>query len=114
MGKRTFFLDGPLVVIWSLGLLDDLPSPTLFISMIFFVGSLGNASRSLRMFLALHLAAWTKDLFAGLALPVFLSFFLSSLAFLSASGNRRGGIGGEIFKTHAGTEPMAGLGVLGD
>ena len=101
MGMRIFFLEGPLVVIWILGLLGVFPSPTLFISMVFFAGNLGKASRSLRRFLGFTPTACAKDLLVGLALPMDLSFFLSSCAFLRALGERRGRIVGGTFETLA-------------
>ena len=57
IGIRIFFLDGPLVVIWILGLGLVLPKLILFISIIFFAERARKVSRSLRRLELLLLVA---------------------------------------------------------
>ena len=113
IGIRMFFLEGPLVVICNLGLLGFNPSPTLFISMIFFTERIRKASWSLRRSSGLPLAACAKDLLASLDLPRSLSLFFSSRAFLRTSRESRRGIGGGSLDTLAWAEPSLGLGACG-
>ena len=72
-GTRMCFLEGPLVVMWSLGLAEGLLLELLIscISMIFLDGRDGKASWSLRSLAALvlifaSLAVWAKDLLGDL------------------------------------------------
>ena len=91
----TCFLEGPLVVILSLG--HDLwlmPWAILWILMIFFGDSLGKASLTFRMSSALPFVAWANDFMPSLD--------LASLDLARTVALGLGGIGGGILEIFAG------------
>ena len=95
-GTRTFFLEGSLVVTWTLGFGEGFPVPMLCILMILLFSNLEKASRSLSKFSGLFPTACAKVLLVLFAAA--FSFFFCSRAFFRASGERRGGMGRGIFE----------------
>ena len=84
IGMMTCFLEGPLVVILSLG--HDLwlmPWVILWISMIFFGNSLGKASLTFRISSALSFVVWANNFMPSLDLA---SLDLTKMAALGLEG----------------------------
>ena len=74
IGMITYFLEGPLVVVWILGLDFKIPLTILLTWLIFFALKAGKVSLILRTsdVLALVLVAWAYDLAGLLLLSLFL------------------------------------------